>query len=325
MTLLTEEPFKGRYRNLIPISNSEISTFKDCRRKWWLQYYRGLARKKKEMVSPLTLGSRIHNALEAFYKLGKDPVEVYSTLLEIDREIFEVSGDAGITDKQKKFDSDAELGRIMLEGYLEWLEETGVDSDIEVVGVEEKISAIVLDGRVELQGKTDMKVRDRTDNSRLILDHKTAVSFDIYYKTAHMSEQLMLYSMLERLRDPDDLTNVDGGIYNLLRKVKRTAKSKPPYYERITVRFNDETLRSFWTRVNGVLRDMISVRDELDAGADHRFVAYPSPTNDCTWKCPFFDACPMFDDGSAAEMWLTDYTEVSDPYARYSDNDGENE
>src|SRR5690606_4647865 len=126
------------------------------------------------MVSPLTLGSRIHNALEAYYKEGKNPVEVYVTLLEVDEEIFIASGDASNEEKSKAFYSDAELGRIMLEGYLDWLDETGSDGDIEVVGVEEKISAVVLDGRVELQGKTDLKVRDKSNNARLIMDHKSA-------------------------------------------------------------------------------------------------------------------------------------------------------
>lgn len=316
---MNQDPYLGKNPSLIPISNSEIQTFKDCRRKWWLTYYRGLHKIKKEMVGPLPLGSRIHNALEAFYKNGKDPVEVYSVLLEIDEEIFENSGDAGDDEKKKKFYSEAELGRIMLEGYSEWLDETGADSDIEVVDVEKKISSLILDGRVELQGKIDMKVLDRSNDARYMLDHKSAASFETYYQTAHMSEQLRLYSMLEKMQDPDGPDNVEGGIYNLLKKVKRTAKAKPPFYDRLTVRFNDTDLRNFWTRVNGVIRDMVAVRDALDAGADPTYVAYPSPSNDCTWKCPFFQVCPMFDDGSYAEGWLDAFTEKHDPYERYTD------
>lgn len=308
---------------IIPISNSEIQTYKDCRRKWWLTYYRGLSRKKKEVMGPLSLGSRVHNSLEAYYKDGTNPVTAYMGFLSEDRFKFAVSEDAGDEAKQKKFDSEAELGRIMLEGYLEWIEETGVDADFEVIGVEQKVSAIVLDGRVELQGKTDMKVRDVTNGNRYILDHKTAQAFTEYYQTAHMSEQLQLYSMLEKMQD-GDATPVDGGIYNLLRKVKRGASAKPPFYERITVRFNKKSIDNFWIRVQGELRDMMSTRDALDAGVDHQSVAYPSPSRDCTWKCPFFQACTMFDDGSAAELWLDEYTEVTDPYARYEDNDGEN-
>lgn len=308
---------------IIPISNSEIQTYKDCRRKWWLSYYRGLSRKSKEVIGPLPLGSRIHNALEAYYKDGINPVTAYMEFLSEDRFKFAVSEDAGDEKKQAKFDSEAELGRIMLEGYLDWLDETGADSDIEVLGVEQKVSAIVLDGRVELQGKTDMKVRELSTGNRLICDHKSAASFNEYYQTAHMSEQLQLYSLLEKMQKTEDTTPVDGGMYNLLRKVKRGASAKPPFYERITVRFNNKSIENFWSRVNGELHDMMSTRDALDAGIDHQVVAYPSPSRDCTWKCPFFQACTMFDDGSAAELWLENFTEVTDPYARYEDNDGE--
>lgn len=316
------EPYLGKNPALIPISNSEIQEFKSCRRAWWLKYYRGLSLKAKESTGPLPLGTRVHNSLEAYYKDGINPVTEYRKLLKEDALKFSQSEDYSDASKVKKFESEADLGRIMLEGYLEWLDETNADDRLEVVAVEKKVSAPFLDGRVELQGKTDMKVRDRLDGARLILDHKTAISFDVYHKTSHMSEQLMLYSLLEKIQDGDD-TPVEGGIYNLLRKVKRGASAKPPFYDRITVRFNNTALRSFWTRVNGELRDMIATRDALDAGADHQYVAYPSPTRDCTWKCPFFQACFMFDDGSAAEDWIENFTEVTDPYARYEENDGE--
>src|SRR5690606_4056213 len=120
----------------VPISNSEIQTYKECRRKWWLTYYRGLARKKKELIGPLPLGTRIHNSLEAFYKDGLHPVDAYMEFLAEDRIKFVMSDDANDEAKEKKFNSEAELGRIMLEGYIEWTEESGIDADIEVIGVE---------------------------------------------------------------------------------------------------------------------------------------------------------------------------------------------
>lgn len=311
------EPYLGRNPAVVPISNSEIQEFKTCRRAWWLKYYRGLARKSKEVIGPLPLGSRVHNSLEVYYTTGESPVEAYKGFWAKDKELFEASEMAGDESAVKKFESESELGLIMVEGYMEWLDETGADSRLEVLEVEKKVSAPLLDGRVELQGKTDMKVYDRVTNDRLIMDHKTAVSFNDYHRTAHMSEQLLLYTMLEKMQKEDSDIPVSGGIYNLLRKVKRGPKAKPPFYERINVRFNDEALNSFWIRVNGELRDMMAVRDALDAGVDHRLVAYPSPSRDCTWRCPFFQVCFMFDDGSAAEHWLEAFTEQTNPYSRY--------
>ena len=36
-------------------------------------------------------------------------------------------------------DSEAELGRIMLEGYLEWVDENGIDAELEMISTEEII------------------------------------------------------------------------------------------------------------------------------------------------------------------------------------------
>lgn len=321
----TLDPFLGRNPQNIPISNSEIQTFKECKRKWWLHYYRALHKKSRSLVGPLPLGTRVHNALEVYYTDGSDPVRSYMGLLAADVEKFSISPDAADETRVKKFNSEAELGRLMLEGYMEWLEETNADADIEVVGAELILSSRPpgFDDRIELQGKLDLKVRTKFDNARLAFDHKTAASFDGYYKTAHMSEQLMLYTLLERLQGHTDDAPIDGGIYNLLKKVKRGPTAKPPFYERMDVRFNRSTLRAFWTRTLGTLRDMMYVRQQLDDGVDHRYVAYPTPNKDCTWKCEFFVACPMFDDGSSVENLLENAFEQGDPYERYQETPSE--
>lgn len=331
------EPYLGVNATPVPISNSEIQVFKDCRRKWWLQYYRGLHRKAISGVGPLPLGTRVHAALEQYHRDNRDPVEAYLELLEQDKILFDANhgtelslakeglpedsedSDDELLDKvTKKFISEGEMGRIMIEGYLEWLEETGMEAEYEIIDVEQANRYLLMDGRVELIGKMDIRLHGINDDTTYIGDIKTAAQFALYDNTAHMSEQLMLYTMLERLSNTGNAT-ADGGVYIVLKKVKRTATAKPPFYKRYVIRFNEATLQAFWTRLHGELRDILSVRDALDSGADHKYVAYPSPSGDCVWKCPFFSVCPMFDDGSSAEMWLNEYAEVGDPYARYED------
>jgi hypothetical protein len=316
---ILNEPFLGKNPIEVRISNSSIQSFKGCRRRWYFGDYLGLAKKEKQYSGPLALGSRLHAALEMFYKDGIVPEEAYNQIMVVDRAAFEASPFSKDPDEAKKFNTEAELGRIMMEGYYEWLLEDNPDSKIEPEFVEKTVEYQLkeFDPRVVLQGKVDMHARRVEDNSIAILDHKSAVSFDIYYKTAHMSEQLMYYVMLERLSAEDKEQVVDGGIFSLLKKVKRTAAAKPPFFERIDVRFNDETLQSFWTRTLGTVRDIMAVRDALDAGADPNFVAYPSPTSDCTWKCPFFNGCTMMDDGSDVERYLEDNFEQVDPNLRY--------
>lgn len=307
------EPQLGRFPTLVPISNSELSTFKDCRRKWYLGYYLGFGPKSVKPTGPLILGTRVHNALESYYVTGEDPVIRYVRDLAIERELLPYDAD------MKEFESEGELGRIMLEGYLEWLEETGADADYETIGAEQMLSVPLFDGRVQLQGKLDMRVRRRTDGVRLVMDHKTLASFPSITSTAHMSEQGMMYQLLENLNGTPEQERCDGFIYNMLRKVKRSDKAKPPFYDRLEVHFNVHSIRSFWMRLHGTISDMLEVRRQLDEGMDPRAVVYPRPTQDCTWKCPFFHACPMMDDGSAVEEYVDAFFEQHDPYQRYQD------
>ena len=75
---MTEQPITLPVR----ISNSEIQTFKDCRRKWWLSYYRRLKPKSANMTGALALGSRIHEALDMYYSKDIPLLEAHAQLLE---------------------------------------------------------------------------------------------------------------------------------------------------------------------------------------------------------------------------------------------------
>jgi PD-(D/E)XK nuclease superfamily len=296
------------------VSNSEIQTFKDCRRRWWFNYYRRLQPKKKKVSGPLALGSRVHNALEEYYANGVPLLEAYNTFLEKDRVI-------ALTEwlDVDALDSEGELGRIMLEGYLEWIAEEGIDSDYDIISNEETLVMPILNGEVELQGKLDMRVRRKSDGTRLIRDFKTVgQSFTQFASTLHLNEQVLTYLTLEAYHNTEE-DRSDGAIFTLFKKVKRTATAKPPFYDQIEISHNVFTLRSFWKRLHGSVTDLMNTKKALDAGVDHRIVAYPKPSNDCTWKCPYFAICPLVDDGSAVEAAINDLFEVGNPNSRYVD------
>jgi RecB family exonuclease len=298
----------------IRISNSEIQTFKDCRRRWWFSYYRRLKPKQQEFTGALALGSRIHEALDQYYSsdMELDLLEIHSKLVEADRKIL-MDAYRDTSD----LESEAELGHIMLAGYLEWVEEEGIDVELERISNEEIISMPMFDGRVELQGKLDMRVRRKSDGARMFRDFKTVGgSFTEFGSTAHMNEQILTYMVLEAAQNKNGERS-DGGIFTMLKKVKRTANAKPPFYQQIEVRHNIYALRNFWKRLTGAVGDMLNVRDQLDAGADHQLVAYPKPSRDCKWKCQFFSVCPLMDDGSAAEAAIEDSFVAGNPYDYY--------
>lgn len=313
------------------VTNSELQTFKDCRRKWWLSTYRKLTPKKKPIQGPLGLGTRVHNALETLYT-GGDPIASYKALADADRILwrnqFEADGLAPNDADAKAFENELELGQIMVLGYLEWIAETGADADFELVGAEQKIDVPFLKvhgQEVRLLGKLDKRVRRKRDDARLFIDHKTCGSIDQWLQTARMNEQFLMYQLLERLAalETGETVNTQGSMVNLLRKVKRTAQAKPPFYHREEVHHSDEELRRFYLRLIGEIDDLIMLEQRLKDGADPLTVAYPRPSRDCTWKCEFKHVCPMFDDGSDAERFLEDHFERYDPLTRYDDKEQE--
>jgi hypothetical protein len=297
------------------LSNSEIQVFKDCRRKWWLNYYRRLQPRQKDFTGALALGSRIHEALDQYYSSDGEIglLEAHAELVKKDMALL-------VADYRDTSDleSEAELGRIMLEGYLQWMDEEGIDASLEKISNEEIIQMPLFDGEVILQGKLDMRVRRKSDGVRMFRDFKTVGgSFSDFASQAQMNEQILTYMLLESAQNTDSDERSEGGIFTMLKKVKRTAAAKPPFYEQIEVRHNIFTMRSFWQRIHGTISDLMNVKKSLDAGADPNFVAYPSPNKDCKWKCQFYTICPLIDDGSAAEAAISEMYVVADPYGYY--------
>ena len=306
----------------LKISNSEMKTFKKCRRHWYLSYYRELGTPKdnEKPIGALQLGTKVHDALQFFYEENGNPLDKITELYMEERERWE--DEPAIVDEIVK---EQVLATAMLEGYVAWLEETGADSGYKIVEVEQAVEVpIKVNGEdVILRGKLDARVERKTDGARLFLDHKTVANLTEPARTLHMDEQMKFYHLLEELDAKMKTGNAppnrtDGGLYNMLRKVKRTANAKPPFYERIEVQHNIHEIRNMWTRVYGVISDMLNVRKLLDEGESHHKVAYPNPTRECTFMCPFLAVCPMMDDGSDYEGFLESQYEYRDPHERYN-------
>jgi hypothetical protein len=304
------------------VTNSELRTFKRCRRKWYLAYYRGLKLKHEDMTGPRAIGLRVHLALAAYYGMQEDPLAVLHATVQDD--LSRVS-----QDQLEKFQSEAELARIMLEGYLDWLQETGRDQGLKVIAPEQIVEVPFssdLPG-VILVGKMDLRVERQLDNARLFLDHKTVGSLTAPLQGLAQDEQMLHYHLLEFLNllreDGKDAAgsapgqHAMGGLYNMLRRVKRTERAKPPFYERVEVQHNIHELRNYYLRVFGEITDILHVRGELNRGVNHRQIAYANPTKDCSWDCDFVAICPLFDDGSAAEEMAAEYYRVTHPQEHY--------
>lgn len=300
------------------IANSEIQTFKRCRRKWWLAWHRGLVAKTESPVGVRQVGDRLHRALRLHYAPGPavDLLEALEHEIAVDAAGLNDDTDAEI---RKQFTDEANLERIMLEGYLAWLAETGADAELEVISAETYIEAPAPGHEdVALIGKIDVRVRRISDGAHLFIDHKSVGNLTQPVLTLPLDEQMKHYHLLERLQGSEHPTV--GALYNMLRRVKRTQRANPPFYARVEVRHNDHEIENFKTRLDGEIADILAVGTALDEGAPHQLVAYPRPSRDCTWDCPFFAVCPMFDDGSRAEAMLEQYFDKRDPLQYYLDD-----
>lgn len=323
-----------------PLTNSEAHDFLRCPRKWWLTWYRGLVFNHSNPSDPRATGGRIHRALAAWYvpdgQVPADPREALEKIIQEDwaeveenvrRSDSSEDPDTVLARLSTDFTAATELERAIVEGYLQWLEETGSDAKLHITDSEQALE-VVIDGevagqyvRVKLKGKLDVRATRTSDGARLFLDHKSVQNFATPMKTLHMDPQMLHYMLLEAVGgdtpagEPFALT----ALYNMLRKVKRTAQARPPFFQRAEIHHSPIEVESYRKRLLGIARDTARKTRELDEGHDPLPIAYPNPTKDCSWDCDFFPVCPMFDDGSRVEDALAALYHVSDPLARYGD------
>lgn len=303
-------------RDPLKVSNSDIASFKGCRRRWYFGSYLGLRDRHEPVMGPLHLGTRVHAALERYYAYGHGLEESY---VEIAEEELNGLIASGVVFDERAWRKETELGRIMLVGYEEWLHETGADMNLEVLGVEEKLShdMEIAGEKVKLVGKMDLRVKDTVTGQNLIMDWKTTNNFSRLTDDILMNEQLLTYMLLERLSYKEgDHQFLQGAVFMMLRKVARGPQSKPPYYERVEIHHRKRRLMSFYTRLVGTLTDYIRVVKHLDDGVDHKLVAYPTPGQHCQW-CPFKHVCDMAEDNVDVTDMVNDLYTQGDPHERY--------
>lgn len=290
------------------ISNSEIKTFKECKRRWYLTYVRRLKLRREDPTGARSIGTRVHACLEHHYSpegitRGRDTLSLHDDMVAQDI--------ADFPEDAEKITKEGDLSRAMVEGYLDWVEETGADEGLTVVAPEAKLE-YPLAGAI-LQGKIDIRVKREIDGAHMVLDHKTVQEFTTPTRVLHLDEQMKTYLLLERLNNPDAQT--DGAIYNMLRKVKRSAAAKPPFYARHEVKFNIHVMRDFYDRIVQEITDILEAEQVV---RKNPAAAYPNPTRDCAWKCDYFGICGLMDDSTTnADALIETIYEAGDPYDRY--------
>lgn len=296
---------------MLSASPSEMAKFLRCRRSWALTYVFkwGVDPQRASPVGAALLGTRIHAAMEGYYGYGIDPLTAIGIIYDSAR--FERP------ERAADLTAEQDYARLMISGYLEWAAENGLDEEHEVVATEKELETYIqlTNGETaRIHGKLDQIVRRRIDGALQLRDWKTVGSLS-KVDTILLDPQMRIYSAL--LAITNDGMRVDGALYTMMLRSKRTARATGPFYDQVHVRYNDVEQKNALTRVTGILDDMNRVTRQLKAGVDHRLVAYHTPIPDrCAWDCPFVNVCPMFDDGSRVEDAMGgEFVKDADPYA----------
>lgn len=317
----------------IGLSNSEMAQWRRCPRRWYLASYRGLKpRTDPAAGSALSIGNLVHDALAAYYTRGEDE---NGASLSIDPVVYaEAALNLAIEttpSAETELKKEYALVSAMLKGYMEWLEETGADGDLRILGSEQMVSVPLrnADGSelgVTLLAKLDAPVERVSDGQRLMLEHKTTGNLDApligfridsQFLTEHLAR--FLDSIEKGMSAEEAYNDCSGVLVNQLKKVKRTASAKPPFYARRDVTHNIYELRNHWKHVIAIAREIADAEQRLEAGEDHHSVVPPTPIPDrCMWECEFFRICPLADDGSDFEGALNAIYEEHDPLERYA-------
>lgn len=301
---------------MLRVSPSEIAKFRRCRRSWALTYYFkwGLDPATAPATGAAQLGTRVHAALEAYYGYDIDPCAALMIIYDFERD--------RRPDAASELTAEQDWAMIMVSGYLEWAAETGIDEEYDTVEVEKAIEVPITLSNGEMAivtGKLDQIVRRRMDGALCVRDWKTVASLhkaDLLV----LDEQMRIYSALLTVKA--DGMRVDGAIYAMLLRSKRTARASGPFYEQVHIGYNGHDHNSTMMRLRGVLDDMERVIRQLNGGLiDHRTAAYPNPMTDrCKWDCNFTNVCALFDDGSRVEGAMRANYIPLDPY-HYRNND----
>lgn len=297
----------------LKLSNSTLRSFKRCPRSWYLSYHLGYGVRPEHdnPVTVATLGTRVHCALEAYYGYEIDPLMALRVIYFLASKEHPLEADE--LEKQHGY------ARAMVEGFIKWSEEEGIDAALEVIQTEhiEEHPLTLDDGTiVRLMAKLDQKVRRLTDGAILFRDWKTVGTLS----KAHLlilDEQMRFYSLLEALSAHETAERADGGLYTMLLRSKRTAKANGPFYREVEVSFNQHDLDSMMRRTKLTATRVVGATRQLNDGVHHLDVIEPNHGDYCGWGCPFTLICPMMDDGSRWEDALQANFVKRDPFGYY--------
>lgn len=160
---------------VVLLRNSERSTYRRCRQKWWWSYNLRLSPPREK--GALTFGTLIHECLAGYYppgiKRGTHPALTFDSIWNDGKYDFSQWDEEG--NKVNAYD----LGMAMCEGYVD---QYGLDEDVEIIQPEMSMEVDVFDKQGKYLctwvGQGDAMYRKVSTQRIGFLEHKTAKSIE---------------------------------------------------------------------------------------------------------------------------------------------------
>lgn len=280
------------------ITHSDLSRFLTCRRQWHYDYVLDY-RSPERPTGALALGTRVHAALEAYYKgETEDPVAWIDQKGKDDLAALDFNPDVKPWDFDQMYE-DMIIGRNCVKLYMEWLEETGADDNYRTVAVEERVEVPILDGRAILRGKVDLLKEDTTSGLMCADDFKTTGDWGGDLR-GQLERSYQHWCYLIGLQHNYPERNVECSQYTVLRKVKKIPVTPPkvPLIQRFTVPATRRAIGAKKAQIERIALEMVNLKDKTDPA-----VFYPSPSRACSW-CDYKAPCLIADESAESSLAL---------------------
>lgn len=207
---------KGKYE----IHISDVRAYRQCRRRWWFSSRLQHNLEPNIPYMPFFTGRCIHEALDAYYSEGINPLEFADEWI-----IREVEQMGTLWQQEmEKINTEIRLIKGMLHHYLLWIEKYEgrfADDNLQFIALETDFRVPLrnekgnVSNRVFFAGRFDGVVMTKSDGKFWLWETKTAASIDSLLDTLTLDEQCGAYIFAAQ-----QLFNVDiqGVIYNIMRK-----------------------------------------------------------------------------------------------------------
>lgn len=269
------------------VRSSDFIKFQRCRRAFYLNNVLEVQQRpfQGRAASKADIGTLVHAGLAGFY--GSIPME---TMVQTKK--LELMSEGVEPDSLNKA---MELALHMIHGYEMWAHGDNLDSGLVPALQEAQLQTPIYtedDLTIILSGTPDLVLTDTT-GYYVLIDFKTVDAMARIQPTLDMDLQLLNYAVLLQKSNG---WRISVAAHRQLKRIRRDGRAQGPFFSEETVFFTPAQIEVHERHLKRVAKEIWNlVKETENAELYPHDVAYPSPSKDCSWACPFVGICSSLD------------------------------